>query len=105
MYSIQEAKEEAVLQLLSWDCPINADMVAKVLKDWIRNCWSHIGEEYHKTLTSLGVKDLTGMTMEEHNAQSIELARDYEEALKDVEKGNDNWKEIEERMLKWALEH
>ena len=29
MYSVQEAKEEAVLRLLSWDCPVNAEMVKK----------------------------------------------------------------------------
>lgn len=101
MYSIQEAKEEAVLQLLSWDCPINAEMVKKVLKDWISNLKSHIGKEAHEYEARF-VEDHTGMTWDEQDAQCKEQIGDYEEALKDIENGNDDWAAIGEKMLKIA---
>lgn len=37
--------------------------------------------------------------------QYMEQIGDYEEALMDIENGNDNWVEIEEKMLKFALEN
>lgn len=99
MYSIQEAKEEAVLQLLSWDCPINAEMVKKVLKDWISNLRTHIGKAAHEYEAQF-VEDHTGMTWDEQDAQCIEQIGDYEKALEDIENGNDDWAGIEEKMLK-----
>ena len=37
-------------------------------------------------------------------ADNLKLTGLYEAAVRDIEKGNDNWKEIEDKMLKWALE-
>ncbi len=73
----------------------------KVIKDWIINLKTHIGKAAH-IYEAQFAEDNTGLTRDEQDARRIEQIGGYEETLKDIGKGNDNWAEFGERMLKLA---
>lgn len=68
----------AVLELEAYDCPITSDNIIQVVSGWAANLRSGIGEEAHRHLESIGVKDMTGMTWEEQDARALAEAQKYE---------------------------
>jgi nucleoid-associated protein YejK len=105
MYTLQEVKEEAVIELNSWDAPVNSNTVITMIEGWINNLKSHIGKEAHEYEAQF-IKDETGMSWEEQDAIYLEQIKDYENALKEIKKDQEyDWQPLEKEMLEWARTH
>jgi len=78
------------MDLWSWDAEISYELFTKTLRDCIANLKSHIGEEAHRYLESVGVIDNTGLTWEEQDRNTQKEIARYEELLKYLETDS-NW--------------
>lgn len=102
MYTVQQAIENTINELLSWDANnITTKMIIDRLNDYIKNLNSYIGNESHKRLEALRVEDNTGMSWEEQDAQTIEQINDYKETVKYLESlpKNYDWSDLEMKLV------
>ncbi len=72
MYSIEEVKVNAVVELISWDQDITTENVIHIVTSWVKNLASYLLES-----DLPGVIDCTGMTDEEKDCQYLEHISDY----------------------------
>jgi len=77
MYSVQQAIENTINELLGWDAIITTKVLIDRLNEYIDNLNSYIGIESHKRLESLGIVDKTGMSWIEQDRQTQEQINDY----------------------------
>ena len=78
------------MDLWSGDVAITLKGFIKEIEQRIENLESHIGPDAHKREAEMGIEDLTGMTIEEQDAQIREQIAEYE-ALKAYLENDSNW--------------
>lgn len=76
---------EVIDYLKSCDIKPTKEIIAEELNFYIKNLYSHVGEEAHKHSESIGIINDTGMTWEEMDAQMLKQIEEYKEALKELE--------------------
>lgn len=102
MYTVQQAIENTISELLSWDAEnITTKMIIDRLNEYIENLYSYIDRESHKRLEDLGVEDNTKMSWIDQDAQTIEQINDYKEAVKYLESLpiNYDWSALEMELV------
>ena len=76
--------EEAKEYLESWDCAITRDNIIKCVTEWKDNLLSQIGEDAHRRLQEMGIKDCTGLSWEEQDKSAKKHADQYDAYLKKI---------------------
>lgn len=78
------------MDLWAGDVPISYDRFKEEIETRIQNLKSHMGAEAHARLAALGVEDLTGMTIEEQDAQMQKQIDELKQLL-DYLETDSNW--------------
>ena len=76
---------EVIDFLKSCDIKPTKKIIEEELNFYIKNLYSHVGEEAHKHAESIGIINDTDMTWEEMDAQMLKQIEEYKEALKELE--------------------
>lgn len=76
--------EEVIEFLENWNVQPTKENIKKVLNQWIKNLYSHIGTEAHKHSSSCGIADQTGTTWEEQDAQTLQQIDSLKKCLVEI---------------------
>lgn len=79
--TMHPAIEEAIEFLHSWDAEPTTENIKEVMKDWIRNLSSHLGNEAHDHMVSCGISLGEGWSWEEHDRQTLSQISEYTQCL------------------------
>lgn len=75
---------EVIEELESWDIEPTTENIKDMLHFWIKNLYSHIGEEAHEHSLTCGIIDETGMTWEEQDMQMLTQIMEYKKCLAEL---------------------